>query len=253
MPLASYLIFFLGVFLEAVLLWRLLRDKLWKRYPFFSFYVAYVVCQSLSVFAILRLVPGAYAAWFWGTGIVHLCLRFLVIWEVFRHTFPKPSPLRRLVSRQLTLATLALITVLTGMLWAIETYGKSHSVYLAMERSFGFVQAVLILAILIVARYYHLPIGRNIWGIAVAFGMYSSLSTAVSAFVDLMHSYFPYWQLLAPLSFVAMLGMWTWAVWVYAPNEAAAGGEMLDPANDLRRWTEDWGRTVSTVRKVMHP
>lgn len=253
MSVFSYVIIYFGAALEALLLWRLLRGGTWRVYPSFFVFVLYIVAQNAALFAIFQLAPNSYALWYWRTGIVHVCLRFLVIWEVFRHTFPKPSPLRRMVSRQFTVATLALITVLTGMLWAVQAYGKFHSVYLAMERSFGFVQAVLILAILIVARYYHLRIGRNIWGIAVAFGMYSSLSTAVSAFIDLMHSYFPYWQLLAPLSFVAMLGMWTWAVWVYAPNKTADGDEMLDPANDLRRWAEDWGRTVSTVRKVMHP
>ena len=241
--------------LEAALAYRLVRERLWRSYPLFSFYIAYVLGQTLIGFAILQRAPNAYPVWFWRSGITHICLRFLVIWEVFRHTFPKASPLRRMVSRQSTVGVLALLSVLTGMLWAIETYGKSHSVYLAMERSFGLVQAVLILAILALARYYHLPVGRNIWGIAVAFGMYCSLSTAASALLDLMHSTFSFslWYVLSPLSFVAMLAMWTWAVWIYAPNPIAAADALTDVTGDFGRWSEDWGRASSTVRKVMHP
>ena len=232
--------------------YRLVGEKLWRHYTLFAIYITYVTAQSLIGFAILQFAPNAYPFWFWRIGVVHICLRFLVILEVFRHTFPKSSPLHRMVSRQVTLGTFALISVLTAMLWAVETYGKSHSVYLAMDRSFGFVQAVLVLGILTLARYYHLPVGRNIWGIAVAFGMYSSLSTAASAYVDLMHSFFPYWSLLSPLSFVALLGMWVWAVWVYAPNPIATPDRRID-TGDFGHWPENWGRATSTVRKVMHP
>ena len=243
-----------GAALEALLVWRLLKDGMYRHYPGFSFFVGYAVCQNIALFASYRLAPTEYPAWYWNSGAVNVCLRFLLVWEVFRQTFPKTSPLHRMVSKQATLVTIALITISTGMLWAVQNYSKSHSVYLAMDRSFGFVQAVLILAILTLARYYHLPVGRNVWGIAVAFGMYSSLSTAASALIDIMRtSFFPYWHLLSPFSFAAMLAMWIWAIWSYAPNQVATANEAIDPAGDVGRWADNWGRAVSTARKVLHP
>jgi hypothetical protein len=243
-----------GAALEALLLWRLAKGGMFRHYPCFSVFVGCLVSQYIALFVALRLAPSQYPAWYWGSGAVNVCLRFLLVWEVFHQTFPKASPLHRMVSRQAALGAVALISISTGMLWAIQNYSKSHSVYLAMDRSFGFVQAVLILAILSLARYYHVPIGRNIWGIAVGFGMYSSLSTAASALIDLRRSsFFPYWYFLSPLSFVAMLGMWTWAVWIYAPNQLATANEIIDPAGDAGRWAENWGRAVSSARKVLHP
>jgi hypothetical protein len=248
------LITFLGAALEALLVWRLVKGGAWRHYPFFSLFVGYVVSQHIALFVILHLAPREYPTIYWDSGIAHICLRFLLIWEVFRQAFPKTSPVQRMLSRQVTLGAVALITVLTGMLWAFQTYGSFHSVYLAMERSFGFVQAMLVLAILTLARYYQQPVGRNIWGIAVAFGMYSSLTTAASAVTDLVHSaFFPYWYWLSPFSFAAMLAMWTWAVWSYAPNRVATANDMIAPAGDAGRWAENWGRAVSTTRKVMHP
>jgi hypothetical protein len=253
----SYYVFFSGVVLETVIACRLFGKGHWRQYPLFAFYVAYVLGQALIGFTILQRAPNAYPTWFWRSGIAHVCLRFLVVWEVFRHAFPRGSPLRRMVSRQSTVGAIALVSVLTGMLWAIETYGKSHSVYLAMERSFGFVQAVLVLSVLTLARYYHVRVGRNIWGIAVAFGMYSSLSTVASALADLVHPsssyWYSYWGLLGPFSFAAMLAMWTWAVWIYAPNPIAAGSAPIDPTSDFGHWSESWGQASSAVRKAMRP
>ena len=254
MPLSSYLIYFSGVALEVAIFWRLAKAQLWRYYPVFTTYVAYVIAQSVSEFFVHRYAPGLYPGWYWITGIANIFLRFLLVWEVFRLTFPKNSPLRRILSRKVVVEVLSLTTVLTGLLWAIETYDKSHSVYLATERSFGFVQAVLILGVLTLARYYHLQLGRNLWGIAVAFGLYCSLSTVAAAALELARlTFFPYWYLLSPLSFVSMLGIWTWAVWTYAPNQVLGADGLTDPARDLGAWSENWGRAVSTVRKVSNP
>jgi hypothetical protein len=251
---ASYIVFVLGLVLEVMLVCRLLFGGLWRQYPYFFSYVAFFVAQTVVLFAILRIAPHDYAAWYWRTGTLNLLMRFFVIGEVFRQAFPKDSPLRRVVSGRFAAAILVAGTLLTGMLWGIEAYGKSHSLYLALDRSFGFAQAFLILMVLFVARYYQVQLGRNAWGIAVAFGMYSSLDTANSAFVDIMHSFFPYWQLLGPLSWVALLSMWTWAIWTFYPNPVIAGiPEMADTSRSLRDWADDWGETVSSVRKAMNP
>jgi hypothetical protein len=252
---ASYIVFVLGLVLEVSLIWRLMVGRLWRQYPYFFSYVAFFVAQTLALFLILRIAPREYASWYWGTGILNLLTRFLVIGEVFRQAFPGGSPLRRVVAGGFLAVVLVVGTGLTGMLWGIEAYGKSHSLYLALQRSFGFAQAVLILVVLIVARYYQVQLGRNAWGIAVAFGMYCSLDTANCAFMDLfLHSFFPYWQLLGPLSLVAMLGMWTWAVWANYPNPVVAGvGQKADHTNDLREWAAGWGQTASTIRKVTNP
>ena len=254
MTIASFVIFIAGIMLEVCLIIRLSLDKIWRRYPYFFSYVIFVVAQTATLYAILRLDRALYVPWYLNSGAVNLWARFLVIWEVFRQTFPWRSSLRRIVSGGFTVAVLLASTLLAAMCWGIQSYGASHSVYRALDRSFGFAQAVLILLILFVARYYHVELGRNIWGIAVAFGMYSSLSTTNSAFVDVFHSFFPYWALLGPLSMVVMLVMWTWAVWFYQPNPAVApAGALADQAAEAREWTDDWGQAISTARKVMNP
>lgn len=104
----------------------------------------------------------------------------------------------------------------------------------------------MILGTLVVARYYGVRSGRNIRGIAFAFGAWASISTANDAMIDLANSFVPLFYYLRPLSFVIMLVVWIWALWVYEPNPPIEESESLE----LSRWTEDWNRTISTARKL---
>ena len=118
-----------------------------------------------------------------------------------------------------------------------------------MDRSFGFVQALMILGTLVTARYYGVRCGRNVRGIALAFGAWISISTATNAMADLTNSFLPYWYYLRPLSFVVMMVVWIWALWVYEPNPPIVEGETVE----LSQWTQDWNRTISAARTIIRP
>jgi hypothetical protein len=117
-----------------------------------------------------------------------------------------------------------------------------------LDRSFGFAQSVLILSILLTAKSYDIPLNRNLWGIAVGFGAWISLSTLDNAVIDLTHSFYPYHQFLRPLSFIGLLGAWTWALWEASPIPSIA--ERPVPKAELDTWTEHWNRTQSSWRSV---
>jgi hypothetical protein len=98
-----------------------------------------------------------------------------------------------------------------------------RSIGLALDSTFGFVQAVMILGTLLMARYHGVKYGRNVSGIALAFGGWLSILTASSAMAELTSSFLPYWFYLRPLSFVAMMVAWLWALWVYEPTPQING------------------------------
>ena len=78
-----------GAALEALLVWRLAKGGMFRHYPWFSFFVGYIVSQNIALFAVFYLAPDSYSRWYWGSGALQICLRFLLIWEVFRQTFPE--------------------------------------------------------------------------------------------------------------------------------------------------------------------
>ena len=250
MSATFYAIFLLGVALEVCLVWRLLSEGSWHSYPYFSFYVVYVAVGTQVLYAIQRFLPALYHDAYWGSESISVALRFLVIFEVFRHTFPRGTVLSRIVSKGFAVIGLLLSVFCVSSFWGVETYNTFHSVYPAIERSFGFAQAVLVLGLLMIARYYGVQLGRNLWGIAVAFGAYASMVTVNNAMVDLSHWFVPFWRVLSPLSFVAMLGMWAWAMWVYAPNPPLVAGEETMPLLELGEWTDRWNQTISTARRA---
>jgi len=237
--------------LSAVLL--LLRKGLWRVYTFLLGYAIWLFAANLALlltdFSDVHRLNPLYPAVYWHIDSVDIVLRLLVIWEVFRQTFPKNSGLRRSLSKGLAMIAFMLLVLAGGTLWGYQNYNGLRSLHLALDRSFGFVQAVMILGTLVVARYYGVRFGRNIQGIALGFGTWASISTANSAVVDLAHSFLPYGDYLRPVSFAFMLVVWIWALRVYEPNPPIIESEPVE----LNQWTEEWNRTISAARTIIRP
>jgi hypothetical protein len=246
----------LSAALEVCLVWRLLRAGLVSRYPYYSFYVFCVVLRTATLHAIQwygidRIPPDVYASYYWNTESIGIALRCLVVWEVFRHAFPPGSPLNKIAAKGFGVIAVGLFIFAIGTLgalWSYQAYVKLHSLYPALDRSFGFVQSAFILAILLAVKSYGIRLGRNLWGIAVGFGAWISLSTLNNAAIDLTHSFYPVLQFLRPLSFVGLLSAWTWALWEVSP--LPADDHRSIPIVELDTWTENWNRTQSSWRRV---
>lgn len=250
-----------GMALELGTVLLLLRKSAWRAYPYLFSYAIWLLIATSTVFIIDISFRSMYPAVFWNVDRIDIVLRLLVVWEVFRQTFPKTSGLSRSFSKGLGIIALCLLVVACVTFWAYLNYGlPSHAnlvqsrvaswrPHLALDRSFGFVEALMILGTLVVARYYGVRCGRNIRGIALAFGAWASISTANNAMIDLANSFVPLLYYLRPLSFVIMLVVWIWALWVYEPNPPIQESEAVE----LSRWTEDWNRTISTARTLIRP
>ena len=259
MRLLFYGISLLGVALEVCVLWRMLRTRLWRAFPYFFSYMCYLLAGTLvlsTMFQILGLSPGTknslYGDLYWGIETASVVLRFLIIWEVFRHLFPQGSTLNRIVSKKFAWAAAALVIFAFGSFWSYVTYAEIHAIYPALDRCFGFVQAVMVLGMLLTASYYALPLTRNLWGMAVGFGAYVSILTANNAMIDLHRSFLPYWTILSPVSSLAMLGAWAWAMWSEVPDTPPQVVAVADTIPEFERWAEGWNQTTATVRKALN-
>lgn len=215
----SYLIFITGSILEIVVLWRLVRERIWRKYPGLTCYISYELTAAFVLFAALKRAPVLYRSFYWKSEVISLTLGFLVFWDVFRHTFPQGSRLRRYIFNGLSLAGL-IPMISAALFWVVACDWKFHYFSRALEHGLGFLLASLILAVLVIAKYYQVPLGRNVWGIAFGLGGYASVSTVIFGITDLTRLFIPYMQILRPLAFVATLALWAWAVWVYEIGRA---------------------------------
>lgn len=226
----SLAIFVAGAVSGICVLWLLARSALWRMYPFFSMYAIWISLEHFTlVAAYLRFRP-FYSTLYWHIDTVDVVLRFLVVWEVSHQTFLKGAGPNRSLSKGLAIIAFFLFAFACGAtFWSYQhqNYTSVRSIGLAMDSSFGSVQAVMILGTLLMARYYGVRYSRNVRGIALAFGVWLSVLTASSAMVELTNSFLPYWYYLRPLSFVAMVVAWICALWIHEPNP---------PINGLARW-----------------
>lgn len=244
---------FLGVALEGLLLWRLSRWQMWRHYPLFATYVLYDLLRTLTLFAVTRYHWEWYATVYWRTEVIALLLRFLVVWEVFRQIFPARSPLYRLVSKGSLFVQLALLPSFIALSGNLTTFRLYKSLYPVLEQGLSLVQAILVAVPLLAAKYYGVSLGRNVWGLAIGFGMYVSVCALNFATFQLKASFVPYWRFLVPATFVGMVAMWTWAFWIYAPNAVAASLDRAVAVEWLERWERAWTQAMSSLRKVMRP
>jgi hypothetical protein len=246
-----------AIALELAVLLLLVRNNIWHEYSFFAVYAVWLLIGNSVLIITDVYFRSAYATTYWYIDSLDIVFRLLVLWEVFRQVFPKGSALSRSLSKGLGCVALGLLAIAYGTFWIYQNNPslpsdfaeRVRAVHLALDRSFGFVQALMMFGTLVVARYYGLKFGRNVRGIALGFGAWASISTADNALVamtsvaNFLRSFFSY---MRPLSFVVMLIVWVWALWVYEPNPPIKESEGLE----LSRWTEDWNRTISTARKL---
>jgi len=246
-----------GLELATVLL--LLRKRVWRSYTLFFVYATWLFLANSAILVTFLYLPAegqainwarrVYPALYWNIDSIDVVLRFVVVWEVFHQVFPKSSGLNKSLSKGLAIVAFALLVVASATFWGYQTNTGLRSLHLALDRSFGFIQALMILGTLVTARYYGVRCGRNIRGIALAFGGWVSISTATNALADLNGSFVAYWYYLRPLTFVFMIAVWIWALWVYEPNPPIRESEAVE----LNRWTQDWNRTISAARTIIRP
>src|ERR1700746_2349592 len=199
----SFAICVTAVLLELGAVLLLLRRSLWREYPFFFLYAVWLLIGNSAILVVDLWFPTLYATAFWYSDSSDIILRLLVVWEVFRQTFPKNSGLSRSFSKGLGIVAAGLLVLGCLTFLGYQNYGlpslaspaqarvASWRPHLALDRSFGFVEALMVLGTLVVARYYGVKCGRNVRGIALAFGASTSISTANNAMIDLANSFVP--------------------------------------------------------------
>jgi hypothetical protein len=240
-------LFYAGLCIELLLVWRCLSQGHWRRYPYFFSYLAVVVLRTAALpLAELRWGYSSpeYGLFYWSTNLVPKVAWACVVWEIFRSAFLANPRLREVTGGLLAIA----ITVLAGLFW-LQGLPTTHWIT-DVERRSGLVVSVLVLLALALVRYYELNLGRNIWGIAVGAGVYASVAIVNFALVDIWGwSYLRIWQHARPVSYLVVLCVWLWALWGFHPNPA--GPAPPEAAAELEgAWRRVWTRLKLQWRRV---
>lgn len=242
MPPWFYAVSAVGITLECWLLWLLYTRRLLSRFPYFS---AFLLCDFLCNLALV-VIAAAHQTWFrWSSGAAIAVSTFtglFIVWEVVRSAFPQGSTLRHLVQGALLGISSIVFPVVLAICWSQANLIHFAYKYLppSFEQYFCLAEALVLLAIAAVARYYAVPLGRNVSGMLFGFGIYSLCCAMNFAALQTLPGYLPSWQILSSALYMGLLGFWLWAFWIYAPPELASEVQSRLAARSEALWVNNF-------------
>jgi hypothetical protein len=204
-----------GTLLEALVLWRLSKRRLWCRYPYLTAFVLYTFLRDAILFPINRYRPDEFAEVYWRTETISLFFRFFLNWEFFRSTFPRNSILQDISWKALLTVEAVVLPAILLLSWSQAFSSPYHYLYLSpvFAQYLSLAQAFLLLAPASVAWYYGVPLDRNMRGLGLGFGVFLSVSAINFGSLQFFSGFYPYARFLSPVASVGMIAVWLWAFW----------------------------------------
>lgn len=164
----------------AVLLWK---RRLHIKFPVFAVYVWYEIAESIVLFTISGIGPH-YQVWYFRVFLITLAisaaLRFGVIQEIFNNMFQEQGKLDSLarVFLRWTTAFLLVGAVFIPIFASGQTSNNLIADLAWLGRGIAIIQCGLFLFLLLFSRLYCLSMQSYMFGIALGFGILSSVELA---------------------------------------------------------------------------
>lgn len=213
----NQILWWIGNAIEALILARSIKGKLYEKYPAFYFYLSTVLLIELLRFAAYTFQPSLHRLLYWYTEYLVATVGYGVILEIYKHAL-KSSPGAARIARVFLLGVLAAVILkvvanaLTNPVWSPATTLAD------LERDLRAVQALLLFVIVALLAYYRVPVGRNLKGIAFGYGLYVCVCVMSLAFDSLpAFELQPEWRYVQRIAYLAALSIWAYTLWSYRP------------------------------------
>jgi hypothetical protein len=201
--------------LETLLLFQAFKGEFLWKYTLFYLYLGSVFLQSFSLLIIYLAKPNYYAPLYWSAEFVSVVLGCGIVWEIYRGAlgrFPGAARMARNVVLFILLMVFAKVLVNTwnGTVW------RPAGMVVGLERDLRAVQAVMLIGLVIIIAFYRIPLGQNLWGMMLGYGLFIGTNVIILALrVLLGNSFQTAWHYLQPLSYLAVLCIWCITLWSY--------------------------------------
>jgi|ERR1700690_694749 hypothetical protein len=214
----SLIMWFVGISLESVILFRAFRVKMLGTYPMFYMYIACVLGTEISRYIVYRHDIVLYDYVWWGTDFLCLLVGYFVIFDIFEKGLEAYEGIKRF-ARVVGLVVLAGIVAFTAFQLLSQNRWSKGLTSVEVERNLRAAELVLLGGILVLVAYYRIRLGRNLKGIILGYGLYVAvevMSNATRSFVG--ESFQNAFSTVRSYTYLASLMIWTVALWAYHPN-----------------------------------
>jgi hypothetical protein len=219
------LVGWLGLVLLALVIVRVMRNGVAGRFPWFAAYLSIVFASSALAWWVYSAHSGSYAAFYWISEAGSLLLGVAVSSEILRKAFAGYPAIRDLgvrLFRVLLAAALLRVAVMDN---------GAQNLWYDLERDVRILQAVLLIAIAVLAMYYSIRLDLNQLGIFIGYGLFISFAVINLALRSHVGTAFhSIWSLMQPVQYVICEAIWCVTLWTAAPLAPSESGSWTPPA-----------------------
>jgi len=238
-------------FLEALLVWRLWRGGAIRRYPCLCGFVCYDLVRTPALLLVHHFWIARFSSAYLATDVSALFWQFLVFCEIVRSLFLPNSALRRVAWNAFLAVEGFAFPAILALVWGQMSFASPFkSVPSVFEQYSSLCQALLLLTLAALTRYYRVTLGRNIRGVVFSLGPNLLVNAAALASyqlfrdIDIIRAL----EMVPAVAFTGMIAAWLWALWEYSPSPQSAVSHQaaLFPR---RQWTHLWETTMTSIRR----
>jgi hypothetical protein len=237
----------LGMFLEALLLLQGLRTKLVSRYPLFYSYILVVFVQDIIRYIAFHwYFDSLYKPVYWATQFLCLTVGCLIIFEIYRIALQEFPGTAKMVRNLLGGAFLLIVArAILAFHAASDVWTQPREVRL--ELNLRMVQSTGILILVILFLWYGIPLARNLGGILLGYTVFVALSVVELAIIDQYKSQaLDFWAIAQPVLYTTVLEIWIFRLW--SADRAPGRNSRRMPPNDY----DDLARSTSRALEEAH-
>lgn len=172
--------------LQVCVLGIMIRRKLYRQFPFFSFYNLECALSAAIIFPMYlssQVSGNIWARAYLADTALNTALRFAVIYEIYAHVFDNYAALKRLGKPIFRGALLLLLAV--ALVAAAQTNGHDPDFGMyalhTFEQTASILQAGLLLILFLFSTYVGLSWRNYVFGMALGLGTYASVKLAAAA------------------------------------------------------------------------
>lgn len=203
--------------LETVPLLRAVRTRSIRHFAIFYSYLSIVLLTDLTLFAIYFRWPREYAYAYWSGELLGVLIGCALVWEVYSVAFARYPGAARVSRNVLLFLFIVAIARIAVKAWNSPKWIPQRST-LETELDLRIIQLTLLLALVALFAYYAIPLGRNLKAIVYGYGFFLVTSvTGLALRNQAGDSFQRFWQYFQQSSYFAVLLIWCWGLWRYAP------------------------------------
>jgi hypothetical protein len=215
----------LSSILEAALIWRAFRARLFQQLPVFVGYLVFVWAQSALRFYFYRWDSRLYSPVYWSTEFLAFIVGGCVIFEIYRQAL-RPYPGTAKMARNVLMFLFALAFARALNTFLSDPRMLQESSGIQIERALRTFQAIAMFSLISLFLSYSIPFGRTLRGSLLAYSLFVGERVLCLTFVAETGKGF--WFYAYSASYIAAVGIWLAHLWSPAPVPQQAATARLE-------------------------